>query len=87
VTPRTNEALYQHAQREYYFDGHLRKVRPYYFEYQIYAKKRWWGLALGEVFQEEFRDRPEEYYAAAIAEGLITVNGEACTLSQPLCNR
>jgi hypothetical protein len=87
TTPRTNESLYQLVKPDYYFEKHLRKVHPYFFEYQIYAKKRWLGQTLGSVFQEEFRDRAVEYYAAAMAQGYITINGLPCTLEQLICNR
>ena len=87
TTPRTNESSYQLVKPNYYFEKHLRKVHPYFFEYQIYAKQRWLGQPLGQVFQEEFRDRTLEYYSAAMAQGYITVNGQACTLDQLVYNR
>ena len=87
TTPRTNESLYQLVKPDYYFDKHLRKVRPYYFEHQIYAKKRWLGQTIGSVLMDEFCDRSVEYYAAAMEQGHITINGQACTLDQVVRNR
>ncbi|KAI8332255.1 DRAP deaminase [Chlamydoabsidia padenii] len=63
-------------QAEYYFEHGLRKVKPYYFVYQAYAKGRWLGRSILEVFTQEFRDRNEQYYKYAIEKGLIMLNGK-----------
>lgn len=69
----------------------LRKVVPYAFEYRSYAKGRWVGEVLLDVFRKEFRDLTPGYYVrhhaleavshlchqqSAIADGRITVNGQ-----------
>ncbi|KAG9290999.1 hypothetical protein G9A89_012871 [Geosiphon pyriformis] len=59
---------------ECYFENGLRKVKPYFFEYKSFAKGRWVGKTLFEVFRTEFRDRSPDYYASAIVTGLIKVN-------------
>lgn len=46
----------------YYFEGGLRRVKPYYYTYNTYCKERWRGRQLQEIFTSEFRDRPAEYY-------------------------
>lgn len=46
----------------YYFEEGLRKVPPYHYTYNTYCKERWRGRRLLDIFVEEFRDRPEEYY-------------------------
>ncbi|KAI8369647.1 pseudouridine synthase [Radiomyces spectabilis] len=66
---------------EYYFEHGLRKVRPYYFEYKAYAKGRWLGRTILEVFSQEFRDRSEKYYRYAIENGLITINDLPVTVN------
>ena len=48
--------------RPYYFEDGLRKVEPYHFTYQTNVKERWRGRQLLEIFCDEFRDRPVEYY-------------------------
>ncbi|KAK1160662.1 RNA pseudouridylate synthase domain-containing protein 2-like [Acipenser oxyrinchus oxyrinchus] len=58
----------------YYFEGGLRKVRPYYFDFQTYCKGRWVGKTLLEVFSSEFRAEPIEYYRQAAAAGRIRLN-------------
>ena len=48
--------------RPYYFEEGLRKVRPYHFTYNTYCKERWRDRPLLDIFESEFRDRPQEYY-------------------------
>ncbi|CCU82475.1 unnamed protein product [Blumeria hordei] len=63
--------------RPYYFEDGLRRVAPYHFTYNTYCKQRWRGRELLEIFSEEFRDRPLEYYKDAIEKGAVVVNGKA----------
>ncbi|KAM9777878.1 pseudouridylate synthase RPUSD2 [Neosynchiropus ocellatus] len=58
----------------YYFEGGLRKVRPYYFGFKTYCKGRWVGKSLLEVFRTEFRCESLEYYQRAVKEGRIRLN-------------
>ncbi len=60
---------------EYFFENDLRKLKPYYFEYRTFAKQRWLGRSLLDVFRSEFRDRPAEYYIQAFKKEMITVDG------------
>jgi tRNA pseudouridine synthase 9 len=45
----------------------LRKVRPYYYKFATFAKGRWIGRTLLEIFVREFRDRPRDYYVRNLA--------------------
>ncbi|XP_042356068.1 RNA pseudouridylate synthase domain-containing protein 2 isoform X2 [Plectropomus leopardus] len=58
----------------YYFEGGLRKVYPYYFDFKTYCKGRWIGKTLLEVFKSEFRAETIEYYQRAAKEGRIRLN-------------
>ncbi|KAM4625960.1 pseudouridylate synthase RPUSD2 [Polymixia lowei] len=58
----------------YYFEGGLRKVRPYYFDFKTYCKGRWIGKSLLEVFKGEFRAESIDYYERAAKEGRIRLN-------------
>jgi tRNA pseudouridine32 synthase len=59
----------------YYTDAHgLRHVPPYVHEFQTFAKDRWVGTTLLDVYCSEFAGQTREYYAAAISGGRITVN-------------
>lgn len=58
----------------YYYEGGLRKVRPYYFDFKTYCKGRWVGKSLKDVFESEFRVESIEYYEEAVKEGRIRLN-------------
>ncbi|XP_047396756.1 pseudouridylate synthase RPUSD2 [Sciurus carolinensis] len=64
------------AETSYYFEGGLRKVRPYYFDFRTYCKGRWVGHSLMHVFSTEFRAQPLTYYEAAIRAGRLHLNEE-----------
>ncbi|KAI8809137.1 pseudouridine synthase [Cladochytrium replicatum] len=65
---------------KYIIEKGLRKVEPYEFHYSTFAKGRWYGRTLIDVFSKEFQDHPESYYRNAIECGRITVNGEPVTV-------
>ena len=58
--------------RPYYLEDGLRKVHPYHFTYNTYCKERWRGRELLEIFADEFRDRPKEYYVLLSHDGSET---------------
>ena len=59
-------------------DGFIRVI-PYHFMHKTWAKQRWIGKSLEEVYQAEFLEHPASYYRAAIKLGKITVNGKKVT--------
>ncbi|KAG0226302.1 hypothetical protein BGW41_004233 [Actinomortierella wolfii] len=84
INPSENEESLNNA--EYFFEHGLRKVKPYFYRYQTYAKGRWLGRELIEVMRTEFQDRDAKYYENAIKAGLITVNGSTVTSKYILRN-
>ncbi|KAI9013637.1 pseudouridine synthase, partial [Hyaloraphidium curvatum] len=52
----------------------LRKVQPYDYTFQSYAKERWLGKSLIEVMRREFHDQSEPYYREAIKTGRLMIN-------------
>ncbi|KAH9466357.1 hypothetical protein Pst134EB_001411 [Puccinia striiformis f. sp. tritici] len=81
----------------WYFENGLRKVQPYLFQFSTFAKERWRGRSVIDVFRfaivyvdvrkhhltsisysysTDFRDRSPEYYAHAVASGVIKINGK-----------
>ncbi|KAG2173254.1 hypothetical protein INT43_004628 [Umbelopsis isabellina] len=72
---------------EYFFENGLRKVKPYYYKYQAFAKGRWIGRQLIEVFETEFRDQTKTYYEYAIEKGRITINGKPCSADTVIKNQ
>ncbi|KAJ8325533.1 DRAP deaminase [Batrachochytrium dendrobatidis] len=71
---------------EYIVENGLRKVKPYLYVYQTYAKQRWLGMTVFEVFSKEFHDRPAEVYRQAILKGRIKINGKAVPLDYVIRN-
>nr|XP_019940571.1 PREDICTED: RNA pseudouridylate synthase domain-containing protein 2 isoform X2 [Paralichthys olivaceus] len=63
-----------YSETSYYFEGGLRKVRPYFFDFKTYCKGRWVGKSLLEVFGTEFRAESVEFYQRAAKEGRIRLN-------------
>ena len=71
--------LAQHTAEKYnetetYFEGGLRKVKPYSFTFTTHAKGRWVGDSLYQIFAREFRALPPEEYKRCIESGLIKIN-------------
>jgi tRNA pseudouridine synthase 9 len=54
--------------RPYFLQDGLRRVAPYHFTYNTNCKQRWRGREILEIFQDEFRDRPVEYYVCEAQE-------------------
>ncbi|GAB7347149.1 hypothetical protein MBLNU459_g3268t3 [Dothideomycetes sp. NU459] len=65
--------------RPYYLEDGLRKVLPYHFTYNTWCKQRWRGREILEIFADEFRDRPVEYYKDAIQRGAVQLNSKPVT--------
>ncbi|KAL3668057.1 hypothetical protein V7S43_006924 [Phytophthora oleae] len=59
---------------KYSFANGYRMVEPYVYEFRTYAKARWFGRELLEIFTMEFGANSPDYYKFAIASGRISVN-------------
>ncbi|PRP81943.1 RNA pseudouridylate synthase domain-containing protein 2-like [Planoprotostelium fungivorum] len=70
------------AETDYYFDGGLRCVRPYWFKFSTFTKPRWAGKQLIDVLATEFIDYPSAYYEEKIDKGLVSINGSVATKRQ-----
>ncbi|KAF7834067.1 RNA pseudouridine synthase 7 [Senna tora] len=66
---------------DYIFRNGRRYVRPYYFEFIAHVKNRWAGKTIVDLFAEEFKGRPYEYYVNAVECGRIQVDGEMVPVS------
>jgi tRNA pseudouridine32 synthase len=60
----------------YYISDDLRRVEPYFWTYNTFAKGRWLGRPILDIFASEMRDREADYYRHAIETGHIIVNGK-----------
>lgn len=54
----------------------LRFVKEYTYEFVSYAKKRWIGETIYDLYAKEFKAFSNKYYEQAIHDGRITVNGK-----------
>ncbi|KAJ6837144.1 RNA pseudouridine synthase 7 isoform X1 [Iris pallida] len=67
--PEANNYVFHNGQNR------RRYVKPYFFEFISHAKNRWAGKTIVDLFAEEFRGRPYEYYVDAVKSGRIQVDG------------
>lgn len=61
---------------DYVFQNGKRFVRPYFFEFIAHVKERWGAKTIVNLFAEEFRQRPLQYYVQAVDSGRILVDGK-----------
>ena len=54
----------------------IRLVRPYPFTFATFAKQRWIGRSILDVYHQEFGSYPRSYYESAINGGRILVSGK-----------
>lgn len=77
----------------YYCDEVLRRVYPYQYLYQTYAKRRWIGRKLKDIMRLEFRDISDEQLKARFDDERVLVNGKVAPFDYILrdtdfiCNR
>ncbi|KAK3086101.1 hypothetical protein FSP39_013580 [Pinctada imbricata] len=83
----SNPGFMDFSETEYYFENGLRKVYPYYYEFSCYAKGRWQGRTVLNVFESEFLQQTDEYYKNGIAAGQLQVNGRSVSTDYVLKNK
>ena len=66
--------------------GHVRSVVPYIQEFITFAKGRWIGRELLEIFTREFGGHPRNYWINAIEGGRVKVNSKVVNKSYRLKN-
>ncbi|KAL9243381.1 hypothetical protein vseg_017275 [Gypsophila vaccaria] len=65
---------------DYIFHSGMRHVKPYYFEFICHVKNRWAGKTIVDMFAEEFKGRPHDYYVRAVKSGRILVDEKAVSI-------
>lgn len=70
----------------YIIDGRLRRVTPYFYQYNTYCKLRWRDKKLIDIFIEEFRDRDADFYRKNISAGKVTLDGTPSTIDSVVKN-
>ena len=68
----------------------LRKVYPYYFSYKTYAKERWFGMSLVNVFVKEFQNYSAEFIVCVLLFNLqlsvsVCIIGQTAVHSNFIC--
>jgi RluA family pseudouridine synthase len=71
---------------DYYFEAGLRKVYPYYYQFTTYAKGRWYGQKLVDVFVKEFQHVTPESFKKSVESMAVTVNGKPTNVDYVLQN-
>ncbi|TMW97556.1 hypothetical protein EJD97_005320 [Solanum chilense] len=66
---------------DYIFRNGVRYVKPYYFEFISHVKNRWAGKTIVDLFSDEFKGRPRDYYESAVKSGRIQVDGRKVSVS------
>lgn len=54
----------------------IRRIEPYPYTFRSFAKARWVGRSILDVYCSEFGSYPENYYRQAIQQGRITVGAD-----------
>lgn len=68
-----------HDDSSYYIEGGLRRVYPYPYLYQSYAKRRWLNRRLKDILKQEFRDISDAQLKWRFQQMKVLVNGETAT--------
>lgn len=76
IVKKTKMDLAMAAEAQPFVDGIYRRVTPYDFLFKTFAKGRWLGKGLLELFKSEFQAESPEYYEAAVRDGRVTLNGK-----------
>ncbi|XP_065872853.1 RNA pseudouridine synthase 7 [Euphorbia lathyris] len=69
------------GKHDYVFLNGRRHVRPYYFEFISHVNNRWAGKTIVDLFADEFKGRPYDYYVSAVKCGRIQVDGQMVPVS------
>lgn len=70
----TKESTSKNSSRHSNDRRRVRIVHPYPYSYHTFAKSRWLGRQLIDVYHDEFGSYPKSYYEAAINAGRILVS-------------
>ena len=75
-----NNGTEEKRQSPYEIRDGLRFVKPYKYEFKTFAKRRWIDKKLLDIFKVEFKAFSPTYYAEAITNGKVTVNGKKVSI-------
>lgn len=62
----------------------IRAIEPYPFTFSTFAKARWLGRTILDVFCDEFGSYPRSYYESAIVQGRILVSDQIVSVDHKI---
>ncbi|EGC28238.1 hypothetical protein DICPUDRAFT_160487 [Dictyostelium purpureum] len=62
------------GETNFYYKDSLRHIEPYQFTFKVFAKERWFGQTVLDMFTTEFSTNSRDVYLRKIKRGLIKVN-------------
>ncbi|KAM9968528.1 hypothetical protein ACTFIW_002969 [Dictyostelium discoideum] len=62
------------AETSFHYKDNLRHIEPYQYTFKVFAKERWFGQSILDMFSQEFSTNSRDVYLKKIKRGLIKVN-------------
>jgi hypothetical protein len=67
-------------------ERYVRYVKPYFQDFRTFAKGRWIGREILEVFCREFGAHPPSYWVNAMRNGQVRINNKIVAPTYKICN-
>ncbi|KAK5584217.1 hypothetical protein RB653_005825 [Dictyostelium firmibasis] len=64
------------SETKFHYKDNLRHIEPYQYTFKVFAKERWFGQSILDMFSQEFSTNSRDVYLKKIKRGLIKVNDE-----------
>ncbi|EAL66845.1 pseudouridine synthase family protein [Dictyostelium discoideum AX4] len=64
------------AETSFHYKDNLRHIEPYQYTFKVFAKERWFGQSILDMFSQEFSTNSRDVYLKKIKRGLIKVNDQ-----------
>jgi hypothetical protein len=84
--PKTKIGAEMVQEAQPFVDGIYRRILPYEYVFKTFAKGRWVGMGLLELFQTEFHAETPEFYKQAIVDGRVILSGQRALPSTVIKN-
>mmetsp|Transcript_31606 Transcript_31606/g.66456 ORF Transcript_31606/g.66456 Transcript_31606/m.66456 type:complete len:670 (+) Transcript_31606:78-2087(+) len=75
IVDANNKQIIETRTRQMHNRRRVRIIQPYPFTFATFAKARWIGRTVVDIYHKEFGSYPRSYYEAAINAGRILVSG------------
>ncbi|KAN0009260.1 hypothetical protein ACTFIU_006535 [Dictyostelium citrinum] len=64
------------GETSFHYKDNLRHIEPYQYTFKVFAKERWFGQSILDMFSQEFSTNSRDVYLKKIKRGLIKVNDQ-----------